>query len=70
MTDEQTFCFDNEMIETALIANGWSRGWNSKMWVPDDENPDWSSYSKKEAFIKLLCKCNLISKNVKGGYND
>ena len=64
MTNKLTFCFDEEMIETALIANGWENGWNSEMWVHKSENVDYVSYSKKEAFAKLLYKCNLVPENV------
>lgn len=59
-----SFCFDDEMIETALIANGWNPGWNETCWVHKSENPDYVSYSKKEAFVKLLLESNLIPKNV------
>lgn len=64
MTENLTFCFDDEMIETALVANGWNTGWNSKDWVHNSENPDYVSYSKREAFAKLLYKSNLVSENV------
>ena len=61
MTNKLTFCFDEEMIEDALIANYWENGWNSEMWVHKSHNADYVSYSKKEAFAELLYKCNLIS---------
>jgi hypothetical protein len=67
MTKKLTFCFDEEMIETALIANGWGTGWNSEMWVHENEAVYYASYSKKEAFAKLLYKCNLVPENVEGG---
>jgi hypothetical protein len=70
MTNKQTFCFDEEMIETALIANGWETGWNSEMWVHKSENADYVSYSKKEAFAKLLYKCNLVPENVEWCWNN
>ena len=58
------FIFDEEMIGEALKANGWSSGWNSQMWVHENENPDYSSHTTKEAFAKLLYKCNLVPENV------
>ena len=60
MTENLTFCFDDEMIETALIANGW----NSKEWMHESDSQYYASYSKKEAFAKLLHKSNLIPENV------
>jgi hypothetical protein len=70
MTKKLTFCFDEEMIETALIANGWETGWNSEMWVHKNESVYYASYSKKEAFAKLLYKCNLVPKNVEECWNN
>ena len=58
------FVFDEEMIDDALKANGWSAGWNSNEWSHEDENADYCSYTTKEAFTKLLNKCNLIPRNV------
>ena len=52
------------MISEALKANGWSNGWNNQMWVHENENPDYSSHTTKEAFAKLLYKCNLVPENV------
>lgn len=64
MTENLTFCFDDEMIETALIANGWSIGWNSKEWMHESDSQYYASYSKKEAFAKLLYESNLVPENV------
>ena len=50
MTNKLTFCFDEEMIEDALIANYWENGWNSEMWTHKSQNADYVSLSKKEAF--------------------
>ena len=70
MTENLTFCFDDEMIETALKANGWNAGWNSGDWVHNSENADYVSYSKEEAFAKLLYKSNLVPKNVEGCWKN
>lgn len=43
------FTFDEEMIDTALMANGWSAGWNSTDWSHKDDNPDYVSYTKKRS---------------------
>lgn len=64
MTNKLSFCFSDEMIETALIANGWSEGWYGGMWVHESQNADYGHCSKKEAFAKLLYDKNLSSKNV------
>ena len=40
MTNKLTFCFDEEMIETALIANGWEGiEMGSDQWSYDHEFP-------------------------------
>ena len=58
------FIFDEKMIDEALKANGWSSGWNSDEWCHKEDNADYSSYTTKEAFAKLLNKCSLIPRNV------
>ena len=58
------FIFDEEMIDTALMANGWSVGWYPTDWCHERDDPDYVSYSKKEAFTKLLNECNLIPRDV------
>lgn len=65
MTDKLTFCFNDEMIDTALRANGWSEGWNDEYWVHESyESADYGGARKKEAFVKMLYDKNLIPKNV------
>jgi hypothetical protein len=58
------FTFDEEMIDTALMSNGWSAGWNCTDWCYERDDPDYVGYSKKEAFTKLLNECNLIPRDV------
>jgi len=59
-----SFSFDDEMIDVALRANGWSDLWNPDNWVHDShENKDWSGVSKREAFEILLCSKNLIPRD-------
>lgn len=64
MSKPQIFCFDEEMIKTALEANGWSLGWNSDYWVHETQNADYEQSTVKEAFVQLLYKSNLISKDI------
>ena len=59
------FSFNEQMIETALRANGWNYLWHPNNWVHESAtNPDWAGVSKKEAFETLLRKSNLIPRNV------
>jgi hypothetical protein len=59
------FSFNEQIIETALRANGWNDLWHPNNWVHESAtNPDWAGVSKKEAFETLLRKSNLISRNV------
>lgn len=59
------FSFNEQMIETALRANGWNDLWHPNNWVHESAtNPDWAGVSKKEAFETLLRKSNLIPRNV------
>ena len=65
MTNKLTFCFSDEMIDTALRANGWSEGWTDEYWVHEsNEYADHATDSKKQAFAKMLYDKNLIPKNV------
>lgn len=60
-----TFTINEQMIETALRANGWNDLWHLNNWVHEStSHPDWAGVSKKEAFETLLRKNNLISQNV------
>lgn len=59
------FTFDDDMIDTALRANGWYDLWHPDNWVHESAtNPDWAGISKKDAFEQLLYKSNLIPKDV------
>ena len=45
MTNKLTFCFSDEMIDTALRANGWSEGWTDEYWVHEsNEYADYGGY--------------------------
>ena len=59
-----SFTFDEEMIETALRANGWYGHWHPDNWVhSSSKNPDWGGMSKKQAFEQLLYESNLIPRD-------
>ena len=59
------FTFSEEMIKTALVANGWGCAWNTNQWYHEDfGNPDYVSFETKAAFNHLLMKCNLIPRKV------
>ncbi len=59
------FSINEQMIETALRANGWNDLWDSDNWVHESAiNPDNAGVSKKRAFEILLRECNLIPLNV------
>jgi len=58
------FTFDEEMIDTALEANGWFAHWHPDNWVhTNDTNKDWSGMSKKKAFENMLSAKNLIPRD-------
>lgn len=59
------FSINEQMIDSALRANGWNDLWHPDNWVHESSsNPDLAGVSKKEAFEILLRKCNLIPYNV------
>lgn len=58
------FTFDDEMIEIALRANGYTTAWHDENWIHESSsNPDWSGMSREMAFEKLLHSKNLVPRN-------
>jgi len=59
------FCFTQEMMVTALEANGWSTGWAGNDWVSPFMNADRGGLTLQEAFESMLYNKNLIGNDVK-----
>ena len=59
------FCFTEEMMVTALKANGWCTGWAGDDWVSPFMNADRGGITLQKAFESMLYNKNLIGNDVK-----
>jgi len=56
--EDTTFIFTQEMMETALKANGWHE-WYGKTWRRDTQQSDMGVSTLKQAFGSLLRENNI-----------
>jgi len=65
---KQIFEFDEEMMTICLLANGWTGGWSTGRWLPQDAHAEHCGYTLREAFERLLLKNNLYSRSFNHGW--